>query len=131
MLKDESSSPLTCPGTSEAIPLGHEGGSASNNRPLVKGEIGFIGLGHMGTVMAPNLATAGCRVIAYVRRLEQMGKLAALGLEPTTDITDLFDCAVVISKLPDDDAVRDVVFGRKDLGIDGLALGLMPGAIHL
>ena len=52
---------------------------------------------------------------------EQMDKLAALGLEPTTDIADLFDCEVVISMLPDDDAVRDVVFGRKDLGIEGLA----------
>jgi hypothetical protein len=63
MLKDESSSRFTCPGTSEAMPLGHEGGSASNNHPLVKGEIGFIGLGHMGTVMAANLANAGCRVM--------------------------------------------------------------------
>jgi 3-hydroxyisobutyrate dehydrogenase-like beta-hydroxyacid dehydrogenase len=33
--------------------------------------------------------------------------------------------------LPDDDAVRDVVFGNADLGIEGLAMGLMPGAIHL
>src|SRR5207237_5827007 len=33
--------------------------------------------------------------------------------------------------LPDDGAVRDVVFGRADLGIGGLAAGLMPGAIHL
>jgi 3-hydroxyisobutyrate dehydrogenase-like beta-hydroxyacid dehydrogenase len=131
MLKNESSSPLSCPGTSEAMPLGHEGGSASNNRPLVKGEIGFIGLGHMGTVMAANLATAGYRVIAYVRRPNRMGELAAIDLETTTDISNLFKCEVVISMLPDDDAVRDVAFGREDLGIDGLALGLMPGAIHL
>jgi 3-hydroxyisobutyrate dehydrogenase-like beta-hydroxyacid dehydrogenase len=97
----------------------------------VQGEIGFVGLGHMGTAMAANLAAAGRRVIAFVRRPEQMGKLVALGLRPTTDITKLFDCEVVISMLPDDDAVRDVVFGRAALGIDGLALGLMPGAIHL
>src|SRR5258705_150924 len=38
---------------------------------------------------------------------------------------------VVISMLPDDDAVREIVFGRKDIGLDGLAAGLMPGAIHL
>ena len=85
----------------------------------------------MGTAMAANLAAAGRRVIAYVRRPEQMGKLVALGLKPTTDITNLFDCEVVISMLPDDDAVRDVVLGRADLGIDGLAVGLTPGAIHL
>ena len=33
--------------------------------------------------------------------------------------------------LPDDTAVRDVVIGREDLGIDGLASGLQRGAIHL
>ena len=92
------------------------------NRAMpAKGEIGFVGLGHMGTAMAANLAAAGHRVIAYVRRPDQMDKLAALGLKPTTDITDLFDCEIVISMLPDDDAVRDVVFGREDLGIEGLA----------
>jgi 3-hydroxyisobutyrate dehydrogenase-like beta-hydroxyacid dehydrogenase len=33
--------------------------------------------------------------------------------------------------LPDDDAAREIVFGRKDNGLAGLAEGLMPGAIHL
>jgi hypothetical protein len=37
----------------------------------------------MGTAMAANLAAAGRRVVAYVRRPEQMGKLVALGLRPT------------------------------------------------
>jgi 3-hydroxyisobutyrate dehydrogenase-like beta-hydroxyacid dehydrogenase len=131
MFKDESSSSLACPGASEATPLEQRGGSGSNNRRPVQGDIGFVGLGHMGAAMAANLAAAGRRVIAHVRRPDQMGKLVALGLKPTTDITNLFDCEIVISMLPDDDAVRDVVFGRADLGIDGLALGLMPGAIHL
>src|SRR6202040_2154292 len=44
---------------------------------------------------------------------------------------DLLDCDVVISMLPDDDAVREIVFGCKARGFDGLAAGLMPGAIHL
>jgi 3-hydroxyisobutyrate dehydrogenase-like beta-hydroxyacid dehydrogenase len=131
MFKDERGSPFAGPGETEAARLRQRDGSGSNGRPPVQGEIGFIGLGHMGTAMAANLAAAGRRVIAFVRRPEQMGKLVALGLKPTTDITRLFDCEVVISMLPDDDAVRDVVFGRADLGIDGLALGLMPGAIHL
>jgi 3-hydroxyisobutyrate dehydrogenase-like beta-hydroxyacid dehydrogenase len=85
----------------------------------------------MGMAMAANLAAAGHRVIAQVRRPERMGKLVALGLKPTTDIADLFDCEFVISMLPDDAAVRDVVSGRQELGLDGLAMGLMPGAIHL
>jgi 3-hydroxyisobutyrate dehydrogenase-like beta-hydroxyacid dehydrogenase len=104
--------------------------AASNSVPK-SGSIGVIGLGRMGTAMAANLGAAGHRVVAYVRRPDQMDKLAALGLKPTTERTNLFDCEVVISMLPDDDAVRDVVFGRQDLGIAGLASGLKRGAIHL
>ncbi len=33
--------------------------------------------------------------------------------------------------LPDDAAVREIVFGREAVGLDGLALGLRPGAVHL
>jgi 3-hydroxyisobutyrate dehydrogenase-like beta-hydroxyacid dehydrogenase len=83
----------------------------------------------MGTAMAKNLAAAGHRVIACVRRPQQMGTLLALGLKPTTDLADLFDCEIVISMLPDDAAVRDVALGGKD--IKGLTAGLARGAIHL
>src|SRR5713226_8877346 len=130
MFKDGSNPPAAS-GAPKARPLEREGDSGSNGPLPLRDEIGFVGLGRMGTAMAANLAIAGHRVIAYVRRPEQMGRLIALGLKPTTDITSLFDCGVVISMLPDDDAVRDVVFGRADLGIDGLASGLTPGAIHL
>jgi 3-hydroxyisobutyrate dehydrogenase-like beta-hydroxyacid dehydrogenase len=85
----------------------------------------------MGTAMAANLVASGRRVIAYVRREDRIRELEALGLKPTTDIGDLLDCELVISMLPDDDAVRNVVFGCRDDYLDGLAAGLMPGAIHL
>jgi 3-hydroxyisobutyrate dehydrogenase-like beta-hydroxyacid dehydrogenase len=94
-------------------------------------EIGFIGLGHMGSAMAANLAAAGYRVMAYVRRPDQMETLAALGLKSTTKIADVFEREIVTSMLPDDAAVYDVVFGRDDHGIIGLASGLKPGSIHL
>jgi 3-hydroxyisobutyrate dehydrogenase-like beta-hydroxyacid dehydrogenase len=110
---------------------GQRGDAASAGARPCMGEIGFVGLGHMGMAMAANLAASGRRVIAYVRRPDQVGRLEALGLRPTTDIGDLLDCKIVISMLPDDDAVREIVFGRKDIGFDGLAAGLMPGAIHL
>jgi len=83
----------------------------------------------MGTAMAKNLAAAGHRVIACVRRPQQMGTLVALGLKPTTDLADVFDCEIVITMLPDDDAVREVALGREE--IKGLIAGLAPGAIHL
>jgi 3-hydroxyisobutyrate dehydrogenase-like beta-hydroxyacid dehydrogenase len=127
MLKAEKSNPLASPATS----LERPGRSGSNGLQPPQDAIGFVGLGHMGTAMAANLATAGYRVKAYARRPAQMDKLAPLGLEPTTNIADLFDCNVVISMLPDDDAVLAVVFGREDLGAEGLAAGLRPGAIHL
>jgi 3-hydroxyisobutyrate dehydrogenase-like beta-hydroxyacid dehydrogenase len=81
--------------------------------------------------MASNLAAAGYRVIAYVRRPDQMGRLSALGLNPTTQIKGLFDCEIVISMVPDDDAARDIVLGRADVGIEGLALRMKRGSIHL
>jgi 3-hydroxyisobutyrate dehydrogenase-like beta-hydroxyacid dehydrogenase len=116
---------------SEFPPRQDRGGSGSAGRRPLQGEIGFVGLGHMGTAMAVNLVASGRRVVAYVRRPDQISKLEALGLKPTTDIVDLLDCELVISMLPDDDAVREIVFGRKETGFDGLAEGLMPGAIHL
>jgi 3-hydroxyisobutyrate dehydrogenase-like beta-hydroxyacid dehydrogenase len=94
-----------------------------------QGTIGFVGLGHMGTAMATNLAASGRRVAAYVRRPDQMGPLIGLGLRPTLEFASLFDCGIVISMLPDDAAVLDVVLGRGDA--KGLASGLKGGAIHL
>jgi 3-hydroxyisobutyrate dehydrogenase-like beta-hydroxyacid dehydrogenase len=131
MSKNETSSRLDFLRASETATRERRGGSRSNSRPPAQGEIGFVGLGQMGTAMAANLATAGRRVIAYVRRPEQQGKLAALGLEPTTNMANLFDCEVVVSMLPDDAAVREIVFGREEIGLDGLAQGLRPGAVHL
>ena len=124
MFKDEIITPLVSPDESDAAPM-------RDRPPPARAEIGFVGLGHMGTAMAANLAAAGYRVMANVRRPDQMDKLAALGLEPTMDVTSLFDREVVISMLPDDKAVREIVLGRQDLGVEGLASGLKRGAIHL
>jgi 3-hydroxyisobutyrate dehydrogenase-like beta-hydroxyacid dehydrogenase len=93
--------------------------------------LGFIGLGHMGTAMAANLAASGHRVTGYVRHRDRAVALAGLGILPTTEVQNLFNYDIVITMLPDDAAVRDVVFGREDLGIVGLASGLKRGAVHL
>ena len=122
MLKGQSISTPTSLQTPELEPSG---------RLPVERVIGFVGLGHMGTAMAANLVPAGHRVVAYVRRPSQMDELATLGVEPTTEFSTLFDCDVVISMLPDDEAVRGVVLGRADAGFTGLAAGLKRGAIHL
>ena len=81
MLKGEteSRSAFVSTGPSGSVANEQAAGSASRGRTPLQGHIGFVGLGHMGTATAANLATAGPQVIAYVRRAEQMGKLAALG----------------------------------------------------
>jgi 3-hydroxyisobutyrate dehydrogenase-like beta-hydroxyacid dehydrogenase len=81
--------------------------------------------------MAANLASTGAGVIGYVRRRDKIAKLKALGLQPTMDIGELLKCEIVITMLPDDDAVREIVFGQGDIGLKGLGAGLKPGAIHL
>src|SRR4030081_3309383 len=106
MSKHEPRRPLAFGSASEKPPRERRGGSESAGPPPVLGEIGFVGLGHMGTAMAANLVAAGRRVIAYIRRPDRMDKLEALGLKPTTDMGDLLDCELVISMLPDDAAVR-------------------------
>jgi 3-hydroxyisobutyrate dehydrogenase-like beta-hydroxyacid dehydrogenase len=85
----------------------------------------------MGKAMAGNLAAAGHEVVGYVRHEEQIAPLAAIGLHPTSDLAELFDCEVVITMVPDDDALAEVVFGHRADHADGLLGGLMPGAIHL
>src|SRR6202047_3229514 len=125
MSKREPRAPLS------EIPPDERRGRSQSGLPPLMGDIGFIGLGHMGTAMAANLASPGRPLIAHFPRAHQLPQLEALGLRRTTDIGDLLDCEVVISMLPDDDAVREVVFGGRNDDFDGLAAGLMPGAIHL
>ena len=105
--------------------------SRRSGRAIKHGQVGFVGLGRMGTAMAANLAAAGMQVTGYIRRPEQGQELEALSVKPTTDIADLFDCEFVITMLPDDMVVREVVFGRRDHNAEGLIKGLMPGSIHL
>jgi 3-hydroxyisobutyrate dehydrogenase-like beta-hydroxyacid dehydrogenase len=104
--------------------------AAQKGRPVDE-RIGFIGLGRMGAAMATNLVRAGCDVRAYVRRPERIKQFAALGLETSAEVADLFDCEIVVSMLPDERAVRDVMFGPDPRLGTGLASSLMPGAIHL
>jgi 3-hydroxyisobutyrate dehydrogenase-like beta-hydroxyacid dehydrogenase len=88
----------------------------------------MIGLGRMGGAMASNLVAAGYRIVAFVRRPEQVEPLAGLGIEAVTGMNPIFDCDIVITMLPDDAAVREIVFGGNKRG---LAAGLAAGAVHL
>jgi 3-hydroxyisobutyrate dehydrogenase-like beta-hydroxyacid dehydrogenase len=105
---------------------GHTLTNTSHSEMPAMRTIGFVGLGRMGSVMAANLAASEFGVVAFVRHAEQMDRLVQHGVRPTLDMADLFGCDVVITMLPDDAAVHNVVFGPQ-----GLSRGLKPGAIHL
>src|SRR6478752_9429964 len=100
----------------------------AKQKPLAQ-SIGFIGLGHMGSAMAANLAKGGLAVLGYVRKAARKAELKALGIQPTNDMTDLFGCDVVITMVSDDAAAHEIIFGNGSSG-RGLAVGLKPGALH-
>jgi 3-hydroxyisobutyrate dehydrogenase-like beta-hydroxyacid dehydrogenase len=71
-------------------------------------EIGFIGVGRMGSAMARNLLKAGHRVRAWDTSAEALQALAADGADVATGPRDTFRGDAVISMLPNDDAMRTV-----------------------
>ncbi|HEY6833767.1 MAG TPA: NAD(P)-dependent oxidoreductase [Pseudolabrys sp.] len=122
---------LSAPENSDRVPLALNPQDDGPSPAKVKAEIGFIGLGRMGCAMARNLTNAGFNVLRYTRHREQAVELARRGLPATTNLADLFDCEIVVTMVTDDAAAREVVFGHDALGLDGLAMGLSPGSIHL
>jgi 3-hydroxyisobutyrate dehydrogenase-like beta-hydroxyacid dehydrogenase len=71
-------------------------------------EIGFIGVGRMGSAMAKNLIKAGHRVRAWDTSVQALHALAADGATIASGADDAFRGDAVISMLPNDDAMRAV-----------------------
>ncbi|MDB5698100.1 MAG: hypothetical protein JWN69_904 [Alphaproteobacteria bacterium] len=90
--------------------------------------IGFVGLGRMGSSIAANLVAGGYPVVGFVRRPDQIEALGTLGIEAVTEFETLHDRDIVITMVPDDTALREVVSGGKERG---LAAVLARGALHL
>ena len=89
-------------------------------------DVGFIGLGHMGTPMARNLVKAGHRVTVYNRTRAKTEALARGGAQVADRVADACRGEALITMLADDAAVEGVVFG------DGGALSVLRGdAIHI
>ncbi|MEZ5650319.1 MAG: NAD(P)-dependent oxidoreductase [Burkholderiaceae bacterium] len=97
------------------------------NTPSPK-RIAFVGIGNMGTPMAANLARAGHALTLYDLRGERAAGLAdELGCASAGDLHSLAQgCEIVITMLPDDRAVRDLMLGDDGAG---LASHLAPGTI--
>jgi len=86
--------------------------------------VGVIGLGHMGHAFAVNLIEDGHQVFVYDRDPKRAAALT--GARAAGKLADLAACDVVVTSLPDDDALAAVA-----LGPEGLVGVLAPGAVHI
>lgn len=75
-------------------------------------EIGFIGLGQMGSAIAANLVKAGHQVTVWNRSREKCAPLERAGARRADRPADAAAGQVVFTMLADDHAVEDVVFGE-------------------
>jgi 3-hydroxyisobutyrate dehydrogenase-like beta-hydroxyacid dehydrogenase len=89
-------------------------------------DIGFVGLGKMGSGMAANLLKAGHRVTAYNRSHDKVDALAEQGARSAGTIAAACGGDAVISMLSNDDAVEAVTFGE-----GGILATLGDGAVHV
>jgi 3-hydroxyisobutyrate dehydrogenase-like beta-hydroxyacid dehydrogenase len=80
----------------------------------------------MGQAFAANLLADGYQVSVCDHHPENVGALASSGAIAAERLSDLASCDVVLTSLPDDNALAEVVIGS-----EGLAAILSPGAIHL
>src|SRR3712207_1068718 len=81
--------------------------TARERRPHMT-DIGFLGLGAMGAVMARRLVRAGNRVTAWNRSPASAEALAQAGAIRATDAAEAIANPVVISMLADDTAAESV-----------------------
>jgi 3-hydroxyisobutyrate dehydrogenase-like beta-hydroxyacid dehydrogenase len=86
-------------------------------------DIGFIGLGTMGSRVAENLVKAGNKVRVWNRERAAVDALARVGAQPVATARDAFSGDAVFSMLADDAAVHEV--------IDPLLDGAPKGLVHV
>jgi 3-hydroxyisobutyrate dehydrogenase-like beta-hydroxyacid dehydrogenase len=83
-------------------------------------DIGFIGLGTMGSRVAENLVKAGNKVRVWNRERAAVDALARVGAQPVATARDAFSGDAVFSMLADDNAVREVIEPLLDSAPKGL-----------
>lgn len=89
--------------------------------------IGWIGLGNMGSRMAPNLIKAGYDVTAFDVDPARMAELAAAGARTSSSPSASAEaCDVVFSMIPNDKVLFDIVAGE-----GGLQDRLRPGSCFI
>jgi len=88
--------------------------------------IGWMGLGRMGSGMAANLVKAGHEVTVYNRTPSKARSLIERGAKPAASVGEACRGDLVVTMLADDVAVESVVFSDK-----GILASLAKGRIHI
>ncbi|MBY0561890.1 NAD(P)-dependent oxidoreductase [Hyphomicrobium sp.] len=88
--------------------------------------VGFIGLGHMGSGMAANLLKAGHDVTVYNRTRAKSDALASKGAKVALTPGDACKGDAVFTMLANDRAVEEVVYQDH-----GVLASLKQGAVHI
>jgi len=92
-----------------------------------KNKLGFIGIGYMGRPIVQRLLAAGFKVAAYDRNRNKAEELIPLGGTISESVAQLSSsCDVVLSCLPNDQAVLDVYRGP-----DGVIANALRGALAI
>ncbi|HVZ03147.1 NAD(P)-dependent oxidoreductase [Hyphomicrobium sp.] len=89
-------------------------------------QIGFVGLGQMGSGMAANLLRAGHGITVYNRTRAKAEALRSQGAKIAERLADACDGSAVITMLADDTAVENAVYGD-----GGILSSLGKGATHI
>jgi 3-hydroxyisobutyrate dehydrogenase-like beta-hydroxyacid dehydrogenase len=89
-------------------------------------EIGFIGLGNLGTVMVNNLIEQGRKLHIYNRTKAKMQPYEANATLHDSIASLAKSCDIVVSIVSDDKAVNAI-----SLGADGLVENMKPGSLHV
>jgi 3-hydroxyisobutyrate dehydrogenase-like beta-hydroxyacid dehydrogenase len=89
-------------------------------------EVGFIGLGNMGSGIAKSLLRAGHKVAGYNRTRAKAEALVSSGATVAASIADACRPGIVFTMMADDSAVADTVFSA-----GGILASLRSGGTHV
>lgn len=87
--------------------------------------VGFVGLGTMGLPMSKNLLKAGFELSVFGRSAARVKELVEQGAKSLSSPAAVAaDCEVLITALPADDAVKEVITGKAGV-VEGAKAGLV------
>jgi 3-hydroxyisobutyrate dehydrogenase-like beta-hydroxyacid dehydrogenase len=101
-------------------------GQRQGSTEFVIRRVGVVGLGNMGHALAVNLVEDGYEVLVFDSNPERTTALKSAGAAAAGALGDLATCEVVVTSLPNDEAL-----GAVALGPEGLAAVLAASAVHV